>query len=119
MKKFTVILLGALVAASALQAEKPAGKSGPKEPGGMPGHMLKMMDANNDGKVSKEEWQAHHEQRFTEIDADKDGSITPTEMKEHHTKMREKRAEMCPDCPRGKKGKRKSPRKKAAEDEDE
>lgn len=119
MKKLSIALLGAMLASFALQAEKPAGKLPRKGPGSMPGRMLEMMDANKDGKVSKEEWQTHHEQRFAEMDADKDGSITPAEVKEHHSKMREKRAEMCPDCPRGKKGMRKGRPKKAADDENE
>jgi Ca2+-binding EF-hand superfamily protein len=81
--------------------------------------MFKMMDTNEDGKISKDEWQKHHDQRFAEIDTDKDGVITPAEIKEHHKQMRGKRAEMCPDCPRPMKGMRKGPRRTAPDDEEE
>ncbi|MFZ5629425.1 MAG: hypothetical protein ACOY5B_09885 [Spirochaetota bacterium] len=119
MKRIFVLMLVSVLSGFALQAEKPAGKPGRKGAGGMPGRMLEKMDTNQDGKVSKEEWQAHHEQRFAEMDADKDGSITAAEVKEHHSKMREKHAEMCPDCPRGKKGMRKGRPKRPGDDENE
>ncbi|GAB4423042.1 MAG: hypothetical protein OHK0011_02660 [Turneriella sp.] len=119
MKTISVFLLGAALAGFAVQAQNPPGKPGRKRPGGMPGRMLEMMDTNKDGKISKEEWQAHHEQRFTEMDADKDGSITAAEVQEHHGKMLEKKAEMCPDCKRGKRGKQKGHPNKPADDDNE
>ena len=45
-------------------------------------HLLKVADANKDGKISKEEFAARQDALFTEIDKDKDGSITPKEMRE-------------------------------------
>jgi len=39
-----------------------------------------MMDANKDGKVSKEEFMKAHEAMFRKMDANKDGSIDKTEM---------------------------------------
>jgi len=39
-----------------------------------------MMDANKDGKVSKEEFMKAHEAMFSNMDANKDGSIDKTEM---------------------------------------
>ena len=119
MKMLITSLFPVLLFAVAVSAEKPIREPGAKGPADMPEHMLKMMDTNEDGKISKDEWQKHHDQRFAEIDTDKDGVITPAEIKEHHTKMREKRAEMCPDCPRPMKGMRKGPRKTAMDDESE
>lgn len=119
MKTISKLLLSVFLATFALSAEKPEGKPGRKGPAGMPGRMLEMMDTNKDGKVSKEEWQAHHDQRFTEMDTNKDGAITSAEVKEHHGKMREKNAEMCPECQRGKKGKHKGHHKKPADDDND
>ncbi len=33
------------------------------------------MDADKDGKITKAEWTAKHEARFTEADANKDGAV--------------------------------------------
>lgn len=84
----------------------------------MPGKMLEKIDTDKDGKISKQEWQTHHEQHFTELDADKDGFVTKEEMKARHEKMREKRQSLCPDCDGPGKGKRKK-RPKKSEDEDD
>lgn len=46
-------------------------------------HLLKVADANKDGKISKEEFAARQDALFTEIDKDKDGSITPKEIREY------------------------------------
>ncbi len=42
---------------------------------------MKMMDANEDGSISKEEFMQHHEKKFTEKDKNKDGQLTADEMK--------------------------------------
>jgi len=39
-----------------------------------------MMDANQDGNVSKDEFMKAHEAKFANMDANKDGSIDKTEM---------------------------------------
>lgn len=46
-------------------------------------YLLKVADANKDGKVTKEEFTAREDALFNEIDADKDGSITPKEMRDY------------------------------------
>lgn len=40
----------------------------------------KMADANKDGKVTKEEWDKHHDAMFEEMDANSDGVIDKDEM---------------------------------------
>jgi uncharacterized low-complexity protein len=39
-----------------------------------------MADTNKDGKVTKEEWTAHHNAMFEHMDANKDGVIDKSEM---------------------------------------
>ncbi len=118
-KKYMLITLATLLGAFCLQAEKPMRKGAKKGAAPMAGRMLEMMDTDKDGKVSKAEWQAHHDKKFAEIDADNDGSIVAAEIKAHHQQMQEKRGEMCPDCQRNKKGMRKGQAKKGADDEEE
>lgn len=120
------------VATFALQAEHgPDHKMG-KRPGrgpGMkgPGMMFEKMDTDKDGKISKQEWQAHHDKMFTELDADGDGSVTKDEMKAMHEKMMAKHGKMR-DRGEGKEGdgdegkekrKDKKKRKRDKEKEDE
>lgn len=40
-----------------------------------------MADANKDGKITKEEWTAHHNAMFEHMDANKDGTISKDELK--------------------------------------
>ncbi len=40
-----------------------------------------MADANNDGKITKEEWTAHHNAMFEHMDANKDGVVDKDEIK--------------------------------------
>ena len=49
------------------------------------------MDTNNDGAVSKEEFDTAQAKRFKETDLNGDGKITPEEVKEAREKMREQR----------------------------
>lgn len=55
--------------------------------------MFNHIDANNDGVVSEEEFNAIHEKRFDALDADDSGSVTKEEIQAHHAKMREKMKE--------------------------
>jgi uncharacterized low-complexity protein len=61
-----------------------AGKMGEGKCGGMKAGEgrcgMTMMDANKDGKISKEEFTKHHDAMFATMDANKDGSISKDEM---------------------------------------
>ena len=50
---------------------------------------MKMMDADKDGAVSKEEFMQHHEMKFDKKDKNKDGQLTTDEMKVMKRKMHE------------------------------
>lgn|GEM_PF-1644273 len=108
MKKITIctVILGAL--SFAVNADHGRGHHGkrPKGMGPMQGKMLEKMDTDKDGKVSKQEWQTHHETMFTQLDADKDGFVTKEEMKAHHQKMMAEHGKMGPGEGKGKKGKK-------------
>lgn len=66
--------------------ERHHGKRGKR--GGMM-MMGKMADTNNDGAVSKAEFDAGVAKHFTMMDTDKDGTVTAAERKAAHEKMRE------------------------------
>jgi hypothetical protein len=73
--RITIILaLGATALAGAALAQPPAG--GPPMD---PAARFKMMDANSDGAVTKDEWKGPAE-RFDAIDTNHDGKITAAEM---------------------------------------
>ena len=55
--------------------------------------MMKEMDANNDGVITKAEWSKSSDKRFSEIDADHNKKITEEELKLHQGKMKEKMEE--------------------------
>jgi hypothetical protein len=56
-------------------------------------HLLKVADADKDGKISQAEFTAYQDGLFTAADKDKDGSVTPKEMRElRQAKMEEFRA---------------------------
>jgi Spy/CpxP family protein refolding chaperone len=57
------------------------------------GKMLKYLDENKDGVVSKSEFLGAQEKRFDKMDADGDGSVTQDEMQEAHKKFKEKMKE--------------------------
>lgn len=50
---------------------------------------MKMMDTDEDGSVSKDEFMTHAEKRFTEKDKNEDGQLTDDEMKMMKGKMGE------------------------------
>ena len=53
--------------------------------------MFREMDANHDGKISKDEWMAYYEKRFKRLDRNGDGFITKDEVR---VEMREERERM-------------------------
>lgn len=64
-----------------LQASRPAGPGGPGGPGGgrERGGPGGMMDADGDGKITKQEYVAAQTRRFDMLDANKDGQVTKAE----------------------------------------
>ncbi len=93
-------LIGSLTL-HAQDAPKPPAEGGQRGPGGeAPGRldeMLKKIDANGDGKISKEEWiefsRKEAEDRFSKMDANNDGTVDKAEMEEGARKMRETRGQ--------------------------
>lgn len=88
-----LLMLG--VAAVSMGVAVPAMAEGPH--GGPKGKdMFALHDTNNDGKVTKEEFLAGAEKKFTEMDTNKDGVISKEEHEarkaEWKEKMKEKRA---------------------------
>lgn len=65
---------------------------GPGPGGGrMQGAMFAAMDADQDGKVSRAEWDAFHAAKFAQIDANGDGSIDLAEFKAKRKKGKGKK----------------------------
>lgn len=83
MKKHTItafILASSFLSAAAYaECEHRGHKQGGKNKQGA--QHFKMVDANEDGKLSKEEMLNFHENKFTKMDSDGDGFITQDEMK--------------------------------------
>jgi Ca2+-binding EF-hand superfamily protein len=52
--------------------------------------MVKMMDANQDGKITSDEHAAGAKKMFERMDANKDGQVSETEMSDHHREMMSK-----------------------------
>ena len=52
--------------------------------------MVKMMDANQDGKITSAEHEAGGKKMFERMDSNKDGQVSETEMSDHHRKMMNK-----------------------------
>lgn len=93
MNKF--LMLG--VAAVSMAVAAPAMAEGPKHKGK---DLFAMHDANGDGNITKAEFLAGAEKKFTEMDTDGNGSISKAEhdarkaewaekMKEHRAKKKE------------------------------
>ena len=103
--------LGALTL-NAQDAPKPpaqTGEGGQRGPGGDPqariDEMLKKLDTNGDGKISKEEWlefsRKEAEDRYSKMDTNSDGAVDKTEMEEGSRKMREMRGQGGGERPGG------------------
>ncbi len=73
---------GAVPTAAAAKASDAAGGKS---------RMFEENDSNNDGFISKKEWQVKSEKLFSEIDMNNDGQLAPEESKAHSAMMREKR----------------------------
>lgn len=67
---------------------------GMHRPGGRHGDMMKRLDTNNDGVITKAEAEAAAMQRFDKMDANHDGRIDQTEIAAIKAKMDARRAEM-------------------------
>jgi hypothetical protein len=67
------------------------GPGGPHGPGPLGRDMLfDLLDTNQDGKISAEEFDAGQAERFKTFDADGDGKISPEEFAKGDERMREK-----------------------------
>jgi Ca2+-binding EF-hand superfamily protein len=63
---------------------------------GKKGKLFERQDVNGDGKVTKDEFMKHAEEKFVKLDVNKDGSITPDEvekMKQKWQELRKKKQE--------------------------
>lgn len=56
-------------------------------------HMLEKIDTDGNNVISKAEFLASHEEKFTMMDTDKSGDLTSDELTAAHEKMMEKRKE--------------------------
>ena len=65
------------------------GHGGPRGDGGA--MMLKRLDTNNDGKISREEMRAEADKRFDRLDTNKDGFIDQAELQAGRDRMKERR----------------------------
>jgi len=55
-----------------------------KEPGQHKVRIFEELDANSDGKITREEMRAHEIERWRKADANKDGRVTPEEIAQLH-----------------------------------
>lgn len=88
MKKPILAALALSLFASPVLAEGHEGGAhdGPRGPE----HFMQKLDADKDGKVSKDEWRAKGDAMFSESDTNGDGFITRDEAKAFHEKRMEK-----------------------------
>lgn len=95
MKKLLAMTALTLAFASPAMAEDMDHHDGAHHQKG--GMMFEKLDLNNNGEITREEFVAFHETKFTEIDKDASGVITPDEAEaakaEWKEKMKERRAE--------------------------
>ncbi|MEI6536100.1 MAG: EF-hand domain-containing protein, partial [Verrucomicrobiaceae bacterium] len=89
-------ILGSL-SLNAQDAAKPPGQPGDGGQQSRLDEMLKKIDTNGDGKISKEEWlefsKKEAEDRYAKMDSNSDGSVDKAEMEEGARKMREARGQ--------------------------
>jgi hypothetical protein len=88
MKKLMMLTAAALVISAPAAFAEPDGKPHHK------GDMLEKIDTDKDGAVSKAEFLAFHEERFKEIDANGDGKISKEEGEAKKAEWKAKRKEM-------------------------
>lgn len=116
MGKYTLVLIMAAATAFGISAlaEEGAGGKHKKGEGRNPDAIFAKMDANSDGKVSKDEFVAAQEARakksghemkkediearFAKIDTDKDGLLTKEELKAGHAGRRGEHKEKAPEA---------------------
>ena len=91
MKRNTLISLG--VGLAGLAAFGAAAVAMPYGDRHGDGPMMERFDADKDGKITAQEWEAGHAGRFAEMDADGDGDLTAAEMEAYHEKRRAERRE--------------------------
>jgi hypothetical protein len=83
MKK-VVLFLSILSFAFAMASDHEKGKKGHNcDKNCKHGHYFEHKDANDDGKISSDEWMNHSKEKFAKLDANKDGFVTEKEMKAH------------------------------------
>lgn len=96
MKLLSLITVASLVTFSYVtMALSTAAFAGDKKPihkrGGDRHEMVKKMDTNKDGSISKQEFQAQHSAKFAGFDTNNDKSVSLEEFKAHMAKMQEER----------------------------
>lgn len=88
MNKFvmTAALAMALGMTTAAQADDHKGDKGEK----FQRHMMEKIDTNGDGVISKAEFMAAHEEKFTKMDTDGNGELSADELKAARDHMKKK-----------------------------
>lgn len=89
MKRRTLITTGIVGALSlGLLAAAPVFAKGSGYGGGRGAMMFDRYDTNGDGKVTQDEFQAGHDERFEQMDLDGDGAVTQDEARQAMRQMR-------------------------------
>jgi len=86
-KTFSYLAITSCFVLGTTLAHADADASYGKMDGKMQEKMFKAMDANSDGMVTTDEFNAFHAKRFKELDVNGNGQITLDEMKAGHKKM--------------------------------
>lgn len=79
MKKIITIVL--VLGMATMLSARPKGNGGPK---------LDMMDTDNDGTITRAEWDSFHDSSFKMMDSDSDGKVTQEEADKAREEMRSK-----------------------------
>lgn len=89
MKKILMLsaLALAVTAAPAFAQGGGGGPKGPRDPGKM---MFEKGDANGDGVIDESEFMEKAQERFKAMDTNDDGKVTKEEAQAHHQEVREK-----------------------------